>query len=245
MQASFQKQQHIDPQPYVLALKQGTTSTYLNIWISIKYIFIYLYCVFIEMLQDHILACILAKSRHRFGARGGFELIKWPDWQVTLVSQCNNKATSRQMSSHQSGCILWCSALPAAAHLSGLPLPSILFLVDVCLLCSGKSQQTKVCSFSQFAFMHFLDAVCNGQTSSESNECQRRKTHKKKVTRNNLDDVAWPTRTNKKPKVHSEIDVQGQNLRHCLYGSVLTHLCQVIQYLSECLIGNLITSLVL
>lgn len=62
-------------------------------------------------------------------------------------------------------------------------LSFLLFFLDACLF-----SLTKVCSLSPFAFMFFLSAVSNGQTSSETNGYQKGKTDNKKRAKSNLNE---------------------------------------------------------
>lgn len=65
-----------------------------------------------------------------------------------------------------------------------------------------------------------------------------------KLAGNNLD---VGLNDNKEAKVHCNMDAHSENVLDMLhlYSSLLTHLSRVIQYLSDCLVGNLIASLVL
>lgn len=132
--------------------------------------YIYSSVCYYRNFQDHILNISLTEQASHWCLWGGFELIQWPDWQVTLVCQWSNKATSRQTSSYHSGCILCCPALCSPCSCLSVWSP-FSFL--------SANAHKSLFFFSQFAFMYFLNGVCNGQTTSEASEYQRWKTDKK------------------------------------------------------------------
>lgn len=131
MQASFQRQQHIDPRLYVLAPRQGQ-STYWDIWKCIKCLFIYSCCEFLQNFSRSHSDISLTRKASLWSLWGGSELMKWTDWQVTLACYSQTDVLASVWVHFVVPCPLFSLQLLIC-------LLSFAFLSDACLLSLAKN----------------------------------------------------------------------------------------------------------
>ncbi len=164
MQASFQRQQHIDPRLYLLAQRQGQC-THLKIWIFIEIFFTTHTVCFYRNVPDHIMTFFVWQNRHHFVASE-----KVLNWLSARLTGDLGVSVKRQGFSQT-------DVLTSVWVHSEMSCPLFSLQLLLCLLSPSffVARLTKICSFSQFMVMHFLCAVCDGQNPVKTKDGRQTK----------------------------------------------------------------------